>query len=155
MNICKRSRMNRFELIPLFLIILLLLASCRKAADVRDSIDARVEAIKDSAAVVEGIIPTDSSISAPESIQTVYADASQQQAQQQPQIYQNTNMFSSDYRAPCRLERFKVLNTYCGAKTYWQQQSEIISWRISYSLVLLGLVAALFALWWISRKLRG
>ena len=152
MNICKYSRMSKLKIIPLFLVILLFLTSCKKTADARDAIDARIEAIKDSASVVEAILPVDANASVPgQEGQTVYVSA----PQHPQQIYQNTNKFSADYRAACKLERFKFLNIYCSAKTYWQQQSEIISWRISYSWVLLGLVVALIALWWIGRKLRG
>ena len=139
--------------IIILLLLLMLVSACSKANQAKDSIDAQIKSIKEGASKIEEFIPASGNQSDAEG-QTVYVPI----PSQQPEIQENFNynaIFSPTYNAPCKLQKYKILNKYCSAKTYWQQQSEIISLRISYSIILLALVVVIFALWWISRKARG
>ena len=144
---------EKMKKLIILLLLLVLASACSKANQAKDSIDAQIESIKEGASEVENLIPVSGNQSGAEG-QTVYVPVPQLQAQQGDNI-DDGDIFSPSYRAPCTLQKYKILNKYCSAKTYWQQQSEIISWRISYSIILLGLVILVFALWWISRKSRS
>ena len=59
---------------------------------------------------------------------------------------------SPNYKSPCMVERYRGLNIYCRGKTFWHNQSTLLSWYIPYSLVLLILFILMLVLWWIKRN---
>ena len=128
----------------LLVLLILFLASCKKSAEpsIADSIDSQIEAVREKASeVVEGINKT---IQPEPETQTVYVQVPQQEA--------SSEVISMTYESPCVLKKYRVLNSYCGAKTFWHNQSTLLSWYVPYAVVLLALAAAVFVIWLIRRN---
>ena len=147
MTLVKRDRTSQgLTSLILLALFILFISSCSKAApDIREqpnSFDSQLAAIKEKAqSVASGI---GSNASNPEE-QIVIPPPQQQE--QQSNIISTSNIFSPNYRASCIVEKYKVLNKYCGMKTFWVQQSELTSWYIPYYIVLLALAVIAFVLW--------
>lgn len=75
----------------------------------------------------------------PESEQQLVIPPQSQQVQSPQTTMQGSDVIDKNYIAPCTLQKYKVLNTYCKGKTFWVKQSTLTSWYVPYSLVLFAL----------------
>ena len=132
--------MRKGNKLLILLLLLALIASCKKATDTAAGIKDQVSQLADKAGQVTAPI-----IITGEGNQTqIIIPAQPQKPQQQ---FQTSNVLSPDYIAPCILQKFTILNWYCSGKTLFIQQSTSLSWHIPYWLILLLLL--IFAVWFI------
>ena len=144
MTLVKRRRASQgLTSLILFALLILFISSCAKAgtspASEPNSFDSQIAAIKEKAQNVDsGIESNESGFTE----QVVILPLQQNQP-----IIGATDIFSPNYRVPCIVEKYKVLNKYCGMKTFWLQQSELTSWYVPYYIIFLILVIVIFILW--------
>ena len=111
------------------LLFVILVIGCKKTAispeaapDEPAGIDEKLKELIDDAKEIVALNETQQQ----QDIQTVYvpvAEASDEYA------------ISKAYTHPCKLEKYKVLNLYCGFMTYWKKQSTLTSWYVPYSVI--------------------
>lgn len=131
--------MKKYNL--LILLLFLFIIGCKKAATEPDSLDSQIQAIKEKAqAITESSAANATKEAIESSAQTILVPIPQQQ-QISPDIVSKT------YKAPCLLEKYKVLNIYCRGKNVWHNYSTVTSWYLPYAWVLLALVIAGFIIW--------
>ena len=133
--------MKRIWIFALLLLIIVL-SGCKKASEAKDTVKDQASQLADQASQVAGSIiiqgeGNNTQIIIPPS------------AQQPQQRFQQTNIFSPDYKAPCILQKFAVLNLYCSGKTLFKQQSATLSWHIPYELILFVLVIFIIYFGWL------
>ena len=137
----KKFKFNMAALLALYIIVLLLIVSCKKT-DVNAplpqsqdafSLDEQLQKVKDAAAsTLNGTLGGEEG-------QTVFVPAPGQT--QQP----GSNAVSRGYISPCIVSKYKVLNKYCSFKNFWHNQSTLLSWYVPYSIVLF--ILFLFLVW--------
>lgn len=126
------------------LLIIVILSGCKKAGDAIGSAKDEISQLAEQASQASPIIITGEG----NNTQIVISAAQQPQ-----QNFQTTDVLSPDYKAPCILQKFAVLNLYCKGKTLFVQQSETLSWHIPYGFVLfVVIVLFIWFIWDLWRK---
>ena len=131
---------NKFALV-VFAVIVLFLLGCKKQANAPNegSVDEALKKIKETAKeIVNETLPKAEG----ESSQVVYLPESSK-----------GSILNQDYKSPCAVERYRGLNVYCKSKTFWHNQSTLLSWYIPYSIVsLLVFIFAVVIVWHLWRN---
>ena len=133
-----------------FAAILIVLAGCKQKSQISDSIDSKIDEIKQSAAAVtdKETLQEAGNVTAQivESVtQTVFVPLPQQSIS-------SNDIVSRNYQSSCLVKKYSVLNIYCSFKNFWHNQNSLISWYVPYSFVLLLLVVVLIIIWWVTRN---
>ena len=133
---------NKLALVG-FVVIVIILSGCKKQADApkEGSVDEALKGIKEAAKeIVSGVnetLPKEE-----ESSQTVYLPESPK-----------GSTLNQNYKSPCALDKYRGLNTYCKSKTFWHNQSTLLSWYIPYSIVsLLAFILVVVIVWHLWRN---
>lgn len=139
----------------IIILLLVFLFGCKKVSNTTggiENIGNQIAAVKDSAA--EAISQSLNNSGQPSQI--VYLPPEQQMMVQQNQVFQSNDVISKDYRPSCMLQKYRFLNSYCGAKAYWNKQSTLLSWYLPYWFVLgMLFLAILFFIWWLWSRGKG
>lgn len=125
------------------IVLLMLLVGCKSKAD--SSVPTSESLIEQARQAAQAAIDN---ATIPESEQQiVIPPQSVQQQIPQAGLWGSNAVITKDYIAPCKLQKYKILNAYCKGKTFWIKQSTLTSWYVSYSIVLFLLL--LFVIWFI------
>lgn len=150
----KKTNSNKNFIPVLLFILILLLASCSSKTSVpSDSVDAQLQNVKNTAAQI-----TESpEVQQAKNVSVVITQEAGQtiilpQQPAQGQIPQNA--LSPNYVAPCLLKNYRILNKYCSFKNFWHLQGTLISWYISFPVLLLAFVIAIIVIWWFYRQIK-
>ena len=126
MQVGDRMIAKNMQIIALFL-LLLLLVSCKKAetaaapppSEPASPLDSVISEIRKAAGNL-----TEQPSEQPS--QTVYVPVETQQPD---------GTITKNYRSQCLVQKYKGLNVYCKFKSFWHNQSSLLSWYIPYSFV--------------------
>lgn len=161
MRCCDMSRKIKFIL---FIAFIVLISACKPSASGSASSASPSDSVPPDASVDSQVNSIKNSILHPLESPTAQqvgnatrqavnaADSASQKVLVPSRQLPSDTIITIGYVSPCLVQNWKVLNIYCKGKTFWHNQSTLLSWYVSYSLVLFALLIAIIIIWHMMRK---